>query len=354
MKKAIALLMVCSCLAALAGCRNGGTPTPGSSSSAPETSAESQGVAAVGDYFPIMNDTNYVYQGAGSEYASYKVYNDYTSSTQVQQRIDNGGTVIAKVISISDGKLVQTFSRGETYHRQNYMGETGGEEILLMEPIVKGTTWTLEDGSTRTITDLSVPVSTPSGDYDAIEVTTEGTDNAAKEYYAKGVGLVRAVYPTGDTEVSSTLGSIQKNVPLTQTVRLFYPDAEGKKIVYEDRSVEFRTNDSTGDVLAAAYKEAPAGTMAVLLGDTEIKSLALGDDGVAKIDLSQAFLTEIKKLPESEEDILQSIADTVGYYFGAGKVTLTVEGKPYDSGKVTLDEGETLKTDFTGATLFSA
>jgi len=143
-------------------------------------------------------------------------------------------------------------------------------------------------------------------------------------------------------------------VPLTQTVRLFYPDAEGKKIVYEDRSVEFRTNDSTGDVLAAAYKEAPAGTMAVLLGDTEIKSLALGDDGVAKIDLSQAFLTEIKKLPESEEDILQSIADTVGYYFGAGKVTLTVEGKPYDSGKVTLDEGETLKTDFTGATLFSA
>ncbi|HNW04065.1 MAG TPA: hypothetical protein PKI76_01605 [Oscillospiraceae bacterium] len=45
MKKAIALLMVCSFLAALTGCWNGGTPTPGSSSapgassSAPESSA---------------------------------------------------------------------------------------------------------------------------------------------------------------------------------------------------------------------------------------------------------------------------------------------------------------------------
>ena len=352
MKKTIALLMACALLAALAGCRNG-TPAPGSSS-APESSAQSQAGATVGDYFPITNDTSYVYQGEGSEYASYTVYNDYTSSTQIQQRIDNGGTVVARVITVSDGKAVRTFSRGETYHRQNYMGETGGEEILLMEPIVKGTTWTLEDGGTRTITSLSAPVSTPSGDYDAIEVTTEGTNAAAKEYYAKGVGLVRAVYPMGDAEVSSTLGSVQKNVPLTQTVRLFYPDAAGKRVLYEDREIEFRTNDSTGDVLAAAYKEAPAGTTAVLLGDTEIKSLALGDEGVAKIDLSQAFLTEIKKLPASEEKILQSVADTVGYYFGADKVVLTVESKPYDSGEITLKEGDSLRTDFGTAAPFSS
>ncbi|HNW04066.1 MAG TPA: hypothetical protein PKI76_01610 [Oscillospiraceae bacterium] len=32
MKKAVALLMICSFLAALTGCGNGGTPAPGSSS----------------------------------------------------------------------------------------------------------------------------------------------------------------------------------------------------------------------------------------------------------------------------------------------------------------------------------
>ncbi|HNW04067.1 MAG TPA: hypothetical protein PLP20_02950 [Oscillospiraceae bacterium] len=39
MKKTIALLMVCSFLMALAGCGNGGTPTPGSSSAVAESSA---------------------------------------------------------------------------------------------------------------------------------------------------------------------------------------------------------------------------------------------------------------------------------------------------------------------------
>ncbi|HQQ90004.1 MAG TPA: GerMN domain-containing protein, partial [Oscillospiraceae bacterium] len=124
--------------------------------------------------------------------------------------------------------------------------------------------------------------------------------------------------------------------------------------VYEDREVEFHTNDETGIVLAAAYKEAPAGTTAVLLGNTIINSVSLGDDGKATVDLSQAFLTEIEAAPGNEEIILQSIADTFGYYFGTDQVILTVERQPYDSGTTTLDEGETLKTDFENAVSISA
>jgi len=355
MKKLSALLVICVFLTAFTGCWGKGNPTPDTSSSLPESSSGTEGSATVGNYFPIENDTRYTYQGAGNEYASYTVYNDYTSATQVQQRIDNGGTVVAKVLSVSGGKLLQTFSRGETYHRQNYLNQTEEGEILLMEPIVVGTSWTLEDGSTRSITSVSAAVSTPSGDYEAVvEVTTEGTNNASRQYYAKGMGLVKVVYPLGDTEVSSTLSAVDKNVPLMQTVRLFYPDADGQKIVYEDREVEFHTNDETGIVLAAAYKEAPAGTTAVLLGNTIINSVSLGDDGKATVDLSQAFLTEIEAAPGNEEIILQSIADTFGYYFGTDQVILTVERQPYDSGTTTLDEGETLKTDFENAVSISA
>ncbi len=354
MKKKIVLLMICAFLLIFTGCKNGGTPTPDTSSSIPESSLQSAGSLKVSDYFPIEENISYTYQGEGNEYASYTVYNDYTSANQVQQRIDNGGTVVAKVISISDGKLVQTFSRGETYHRQNYMNKTDETEILLMEPIAAGTSWTLEDGSTRTITGLSVPVSTPSGDYDAIEVTTEGANNAARHYYVKDVGLVKVVYPLGDTEVSSTMSSVQKNAALTQTVRFFYPDAKGEKIVYDERTMEFRTNDDTGEILTAAYKEAPAGTTAVLLGDSAINSLTLGDDGTAAVDLNGAFLTEIKALPGSEEVILQSMADTFGYYFGTDKITLTVEGEPYDSEADALGEGGTLKPDFENIASLSA
>ncbi len=349
MKKIVALLMICVFLTAFTGCWGKGTPTPSSSSSLPESSPGAEGSATVGDYFPIEEDVGYTYQGAGNEYASYRAYNDYTSETRLQQRVDNGGTVVAKVFSVSDGKLLQTFSRGETYYRQNYLSKADEAEVLLMEPIAVGTTWTLEDGSTRTITSVSAQISTPSGDYTAVEVTTEGTDNASRQYYAKGVGLVKVVYPMGDTEISSTLSAVEKNVPLKQTVRFFYPDAEGSGIVYEEREVEFRTNDDTGKVLAAAYKEAPAGTSAVLLGSTEVNSLMLGDDGKVVVDLNAAFLTEIKTVPESEEMILRSIANTFGYYFGTDQVILTVEGKPYDSGTTALAEGEALETDFSNA-----
>ena len=63
------------------------------------------------DYFPIKANTHYVYQGMGNEYASYDVYIDYASEDKVQQRVDNGGTVMANVLELKDGKLTKLYSR---------------------------------------------------------------------------------------------------------------------------------------------------------------------------------------------------------------------------------------------------
>jgi hypothetical protein len=79
------------------------------------------------------------------------------------------------------------------------------------------------------------------------------------------------------------------------------------------------------------------------------RCMALGDDGKAVVDLNAAFLTEIKTVPDSEEMILRSLANTFGYYFGTDQVILTVEGKPYDSGTTALGEGKALETDFSNA-----
>ena len=56
------------------------------------------------DYFPMKKNTRYVYEGTGNEYASYDVYNDYINGDKVQQRVNNGGTVMANVIEIKDGQ----------------------------------------------------------------------------------------------------------------------------------------------------------------------------------------------------------------------------------------------------------
>ena len=42
-----------------------------------------------------------------------------------------------------------------------------------MEPLKEGTNWELKDSRIRTITNMAADVSTPSGNYKAIEVTTK-------------------------------------------------------------------------------------------------------------------------------------------------------------------------------------
>jgi len=46
-----------------------------------------------------------------------------------------------------------------------------------------------------------------------------------------------------------------------------------------------------------------------------------------------------------ESYILRSVADTLGRYYDADEVYLTVNQKPYESGHVLMEVGETLKVD---------
>ena len=138
----------------------------------------------------------------GNEYASYDVYIDYASEDKVQQRVDNGGTVMANVIELKDGKLTKLYSRGEAYYRENLLKlKNDEEEILLMEPLEKG--YYLDTKGFKSKNDyrvLSVEIKTPLDTYQAIEVTTESSNDKTMDYYAKNVGLVKSVFISGESE----------------------------------------------------------------------------------------------------------------------------------------------------------
>lgn len=347
-KTAILAAVFCSLLLlASPGCKSQGPSASSSESGEPASSAQLK----IGDYFPILDNTRYVYQGEGNEYASYDVYNDYTAQDRVQQRVDNGGTVMVRVLAVTDGKLIQVYSGGEVYVRENALQKTGDQEVLLAEPIETGTTWTLKDGRVRTITGTSVTISTPCGDYDAVEVTTRDPSDSdtTTQYYARDVGLVKSVFRSGDSEISSTLSTMETDVPSVQTIRFFYPNLDENKVYYEDRAVSFRTNDSTGKVLAESYREVPAGVGKVFSAGTEVNSLAFKDDGIVYLDLNKAFVTEMNAGSGYEGMILTCVADTFGYYYNTDKVVLTIEGEPYSSGHFSFDPGEYLQADFTSA-----
>ncbi len=307
--------------------------------------------ATARDYYPIEQNKKYSYAGTGNEYASYNVWIDYATENKVQRRIDNGGTVRVEVVEVADGKVTRIFGQPETYYRENFLEQEGNtQEVLIMEPIAKGTSWTLDDGRVRTITEVSVPVKTPSGDDTAIAVETQGETGKTIDYYVKNMGLVKSVMIGEDYEVSSELSERLDDAPFVQSVRFYYPNGSDAQIYVADREISFQTNDVTANGLEAAYREDFAGRPgAVFSPNTRINSCFLNQDGVVCLDLNQAFVTEMNAGSEYEEMILQCIANTFGSYYHQNQVALTIDGAPYTSGHFTLKPGEYLTVNLEAA-----
>ena len=298
----------------------------------------------IADYYPLQENVRYVYEGKGNEYASYDVFIDYLADGRIQQRVNNGGSEVVRVLELKNGQLTKLLSKGEIYYRENFLNTSGENPgVLLMEPLAVGTTWKLPDSSVRKITGTAVDVSTPAGNYKAIEVTTEGQYSKTVDYYAKGMGLVKTVFNPGDNAVISSLSKIEQNVPLVQTVSFFYPNGDEEKIYSVDKQVSFKTNDVTRRILETAYKETPLqGLGKVFSANTTINSLYLNSDGIVYIDLNSAFVKEMNAGSAYEGMILQSVADTFGKYYQAAKVILTIDGKLYESGHFAFKQGEAL------------
>lgn len=308
---------------------------------------------ALSDYFPMLADVEYIYAGEGNEYAAYSRFTDYLSEdgSRIQTRSNNGGTETVRVIENRDGKITVIKTVNECYYRDNFLNaaenENGGQaEILLMEPLVEGTQWSLADGRKRYISGLDIEVETPLGKYSAIEVTTENDGSISKDYYAAGVGLVKTLFVSEGYEVKSELSEIKKDAVYTKSIDIFYPGID-EKIYVKPVTISFKTGDITRLLLQKELtKEAQvADCIPLTSSKTQINSMYLGADGIAYIDFSYELITEMNAGSGFEALILQCIANTVGNYYGTDKVYITVDGKPYESGHISMSEGETIEVD---------
>lgn len=315
--------------------------------------------STVSDYFPATENTRYSYMGEGNEYASYTVHTDYTYKDRIQYRKDNGGTIMAEVMELDrETGMAKIYSRGEFYYREDFLrneslmwGDRGEEEILLKEPIETGNSWTLEDGRKREITGVDVEVKVPYGDFKALEVTTTGDEYENVDYYVKELGLVKSVFRAEGHEISSSLESVEKDMPYVQNINFYYPNLDENRYYYMNTEVEFRTNDITRKRLETVYIEKSGidlesrGLGAVFTENTEINYMYLGEDRAVYIDLNRAFVDEVNAGAQYESMILQSIANTFGGYYGVERVYLTIDGGDYESGHIVLKKGEYLKVN---------
>jgi hypothetical protein len=311
------------------------------------TKEEPKTLLTIADYFPFKEDAEYVYEGEGNEYASYVVYTDYINEDSIQLRKNDGGTELVKVLKYEKGELTQVLSREEAYYRENLIGKTEGEaEILLKEPLKQGTEWTIPGNHKRYISNVAVDITTPSGDYEALEVTTEAEGGKMVDYYAPGVGLVKTVFNGTDYQVTSTLSKINANTPFKQTIAIYYPTVE-EVIRVENKEISFRTNDITKIKLEEAVKDIKNENDRPLIStNTRINSLYLSKDNIVNVDFSKELITEMNAGAGYEVLILQSITNTLGDYYGAKEVYITIDGNPYESGHILMKKGETFKVNY--------
>lgn len=299
------------------------------------------------DYFPLTENTKYTYKGEGNEFASYTVYIDYLKDNRIQTRTNNGGSELVRVLELKEGQLSELYFRGETYFRENFIDdEYNSGKILLKEPLEKGKSWSSGENSTSTISSINKEVVTPEGNFEAIEVTTEGQQGTTIEYYAKDKGLVKVVNKGDGYEVTSTLSSIEENVPLSQTITLFYPDIDGINLRSVDVQVNFNTNDEPKTVIENTVKD--LAVFDIISPNTKINELYFNkDENSVHIDLSKEFTTEMNAGSGFEAMILKSLANTLGTYYGVQNIYLTIDGGPYESGHILMEVDEPLTVDYT-------
>lgn len=292
------------------------------------------------NFVQAEENTIYHYAGTGNEYAQYISWIDYKTDDAIQLRSNNGGTEAVTVYRIDGGKLIKSFTQAETYYREDMtVRENNYQDVLLMEPLEKGTSWTLEDGAKRTIEGMDVKVETPSGDYTAIEVVTEYEGSKTMDYYVAGMGLVKSVFSSEEYQVLSELENIEKDKKITQNVSFYYPD-EDEQIKKIDVQLEFGTNDRAEKVFAKAYiSNLPENAVSVIGDDEQINSMYFDQESsTAKIDLSKAFLTEMNAGSYYESLILQCLADSLGSYSMSEKMSLTIDGGIYESGHIVMEK----------------
>jgi hypothetical protein len=323
------------------------SPSPSPSPSAPLPPSPSPSALTVADYFPFTPNVHMSYLGAGNEYAGFDSWVDYVNNGAIQLRTYNGGTESVNVYLINSGALEKVFMQAETYYVYDYTAQNTMSDVLIMEPIAVGTTWTLTGGEQRAITSTNAAVTVPYGTFTALEVTTTYADSVIKEYYVQALGLVKRDYTSNDDpsyHITSELQAVTTEA-YARTIRFYYPDFDNDRLAYVDKSVQFKTNDTLESKFEDGFKNIPAGSG---LSHVMTKGAVLNSvtydiaGGVVTADLSKAFITEMNAGTSLEGMLLESIADTLGGYFQTDKVSITIDGGPYESGHFLFNAGDYL------------
>lgn len=149
-----------------------------------------------------------------------------------------------------------------------------------------------------------------------------------------------------DTEVKTT--SVEE-----RNVRLFYYDAVADKSFYVDDTIEVKDKALVTAIVSALQEPKEANISPNISKEISVKSANLNStNDVLTVDFSGNFVTAQNLGSGPEVSTLQAIVNTLGYNYNVSDVIITLDGKPYSSGHVAKEAGESFKVNYTNFTKY--
>jgi hypothetical protein len=284
---------------------------------------ESGGGESIAEYFFVKSNTCYQYESSIPD-LNQQVYVTYTGNDRIQRWVSAQKMSSTEVIEYKNGELKLIFGEPTFYYMENLLSvEPTLGFIILKEPLQVGQKWAPDEYTQVEITSMNSPVSTSSGDYEAMEISSTSTDGRVqREYYAKNVGLVKTEYTSSEGSLYDfSLKSIESAT--LDFPAYFYPIGDGEK---EERFIRFTTDSDLAELISDEMHIPLEGGLSLLPEGVRINSLDVDRTvGGIAADLSST----LESFGTLEEQAVQAIADTLGNFYDISKVKLTVSGASY-------------------------
>lgn len=325
-----------------------------------EEDPEEESSQNIESYLPAQEDTLFIYDVEVEEGMEISRYFQFVDEQTAQMATHGYENVNVSILEYREDAIVQVFEREETFFKENFL-ETGfpsdtEEQAILQLPIEEGNAWEGVEGSEFEITGVDVPIETASGSYEAVEVTQTQEETTSVYYYAEDVGIVGvSTTPVSEGgELAQSLSEIQENAAETIDVNVYTLNEEATGLVSGSVTLELFTNEpqreALTEVLQGNTDAEPIQSFPLFTENAQFNSLYIDAEGVIHADLNQAFVDEMNAGSGIESLMLQGLVNTLYDLYLDPQlpiegVLLTVDGDPYESGHVALEEGELWEAD---------
>jgi len=289
----------------------------------------------------------------GSYFETYVEYTD-DDGLAVQHRVfsSDSDSPQVRVTRCEDGRIVVTYKKNKVGYTYRFLDRSSNcEDVLLMDPIEVGTSWSVE-GGTRTITAVDHIIDLSIGSYRAVEVTTEyDSGKETLQYYVPSLGLVAEYTLEGgkytDSYEATTLTSDQG---FPQLIRIYFAQPTSDSVRYETRSVTIMPNASMGSRFVNQFRTVPSGKGLLALDDLSVKSIQLDSKGYVHVDFSSSLTKIVSSIGRATESLLLiAITNTFCDYYQTDRLYITIAGEQYESPYRFFMEGDYLSPNYNRA-----